>query len=136
MDYPMKDKLAREGAHVIVNGRTQRSVDDALARLRDQVPDAHAEGVAGDLSQPAQIDALLKQFPAVDVLVNNLGIFDPKPFEDIPDEEWQHFFDTNVMSGVRLSRAYLPKMKQKNWGRVVFISSESGAQIPVAAIHY
>jgi NAD(P)-dependent dehydrogenase (short-subunit alcohol dehydrogenase family) len=154
MDYHLKDKLAlvsgstkgighaiaiglaREGAHMIVNGRTQQSVDDALARLRDQVPDAHAEGVAGDLSQPAQIDALLKQFPTVDVLVNNLGIFDPKPFEDIPDEEWQRFFDTNVMSGVRLSRAYLPKMKQKNWGRVVFISSESGIQIPVEMIHY
>jgi NAD(P)-dependent dehydrogenase (short-subunit alcohol dehydrogenase family) len=154
MDYRLKDKLAlvsgstkgighaiavglaREGAHVIVNGRTQSSVDEALATLRDQVSDAHAEGFAGDLSQPEQIDALLKQFPAVDVLVNNLGIFDPKPFEDIPDAEWQRFFDTNVMSGVRLSRAYLPKMKQKNWGRVVFISSESGVQIPVEMIHY
>jgi NAD(P)-dependent dehydrogenase (short-subunit alcohol dehydrogenase family) len=154
MDYHLKEKLAlvsgstkgighaiaiglaREGAHVIVNGRTQSSVDEALAKLRDQVSDAHAEGFAGDLAQPEQIDALLRQFPAVDVLVNNLGIFDPKPFEDIPDEDWQRFFDTNVMSGVRLSRAYLPKMKQKNWGRVVFISSESGIQIPVEMIHY
>ncbi|MBV7484571.1 SDR family NAD(P)-dependent oxidoreductase [Bordetella sp. BOR01] len=128
--------LAREGARVIVNGRSQQSVDDALQELRTQVPGASAEGVAGDLSDPAQIALLVQRFPAVDVLVNNLGIFDPKPFEDIPDEDWQRFFDTNVMSGVRLARAYLPGMKAKNWGRVVFISSESGIQIPVEMIHY
>jgi NAD(P)-dependent dehydrogenase (short-subunit alcohol dehydrogenase family) len=128
--------LAREGARVIVNGRSQASVDEALAVLRKQIPGAKAEGFAGDLSDPKQIDALVKKYPAVDVLVNNLGIFDPKPFEEIPDEDWQRFFDTNVMSGVRLARAYLPKMKQKNWGRVVFISSESGIQIPVEMIHY
>ncbi len=116
MDYHLKDKLAlvsgstkgighaiatglaREGAHVIVNGRTQKSVEEALAKLRDQVPDAHAEGFAGDLAQPKQIDALLKQFPAVDVLVNNLGIFDPKPFGDIPDADWHRCIDTRVMS--------------------------------------
>ncbi|CAG4923638.1 SDR family NAD(P)-dependent oxidoreductase [Paraburkholderia saeva] len=128
--------LAREGARVIVNGRSQQSVDEALAKLRAQVPDAHAEGFAGNLADPKQIATLVEKHPAVDVLVNNLGIFDPKPFEEIPDEDWQHFFDTNVMSGVRLSRAYLPKMKQKNWGRIVFISSESGVQIPVEMIHY
>jgi NAD(P)-dependent dehydrogenase (short-subunit alcohol dehydrogenase family) len=128
--------LAREGARVIVNGRTQQSVDEALAKLQAQVSDARAEGFAGNLADPKQIAALVEKHPAVDVLVNNLGIFDPKPFEDIPDEDWQHFFDTNVMSGVRLSRAYLPKMKQKNWGRIVFISSESGVQIPVEMIHY
>jgi NAD(P)-dependent dehydrogenase (short-subunit alcohol dehydrogenase family) len=128
--------LAREGARVIVNGRSQQSVDEALATLRGQVPGAKAEGFAGDLSDPKQIDALVGKHPAVDVLVNNLGIFDPKPFEEIPDEDWQRFFDTNVMSGVRLARAYLPKMKAKNWGRVVFISSESGVQIPVEMIHY
>jgi NAD(P)-dependent dehydrogenase (short-subunit alcohol dehydrogenase family) len=128
--------LAREGARVIVNGRSLASVDEALATLRAVVPDAKAEGFAGDLSDAAQIDALVKRYPAVDLLVNNLGIFDPKPFEDIADTEWQLFFDVNVMSGVRLSRAYLPKMKAKNWGRIVFISSESGIQIPVEMIHY
>ena len=128
--------LAREGARVIVNGRSQQSVDEALAKLRAQLPDARAEGFAGNLADPRQIAALVEKHPAVDVLVNNLGIFDPKPFEEIPDEDWQHFFDTNVMSGVRLSRAYLSKMKQKNWGRIVFISSESGIQIPVEMIHY
>jgi NAD(P)-dependent dehydrogenase (short-subunit alcohol dehydrogenase family) len=128
--------LAREGARVIVNGRSQHSVDEALAKLREQVPDGRAEGHAGDLSDPEAIATLVERHPAVDVLVNNLGIFDPKPFEDIPDADWQRFFDVNVMSGVRLSRAYLPKMKRKNWGRIVFISSESGIQIPVEMIHY
>ncbi|MEB0078483.1 SDR family oxidoreductase [Pseudomonas sp. CCI3.2] len=128
--------LAREGASVILNGRSQASVDEALGRLRERDPNADAQGFAGDLSDPQQIKRLLEQFPEVDILVNNLGIFDPKPFEDICDEEWERFFNTNVMSGVRLSRAYLPKMKAKNWGRVVFISSESGVQIPVEMIHY
>ncbi|KMY85257.1 3-oxoacyl-[acyl-carrier protein] reductase [Candidatus Paraburkholderia calva] len=128
--------LAREEARVIINGRTQASVDDALARLHNLVPDARAEGFACDMSNAANVDALVKRYPQVDILVNNMGIFDPKPFEDISDDEWQRFFNANVMSGVRLSRAYLPKMKEKNWGRVVFISSESGIQIPVEMIHY
>ena len=128
--------LAREGAQVIVNGRSQQSVDAAIALLKQQVPDAKAEGFAGDLADPAQIAALVARYPAVDILVNNLGIFDPKPFDEIPDEDWQQFFNTNVMSGVRLTRAYLSKMKESNWGRVVFISSESGVQIPVEMIHY
>ncbi|WP_277185249.1 SDR family NAD(P)-dependent oxidoreductase [Caballeronia sp. BR00000012568055] len=128
--------LAREDARVIVNGRTQASVDDALARLLELVPDARAEGFAGDISDPAQVSALVERYPQVDILVNNMGIFDPKPFEDISDDEWLRFFNANVMSGVRLSRAYLPKMKAQNWGRVVFISSESGIQIPVEMIHY
>jgi NAD(P)-dependent dehydrogenase (short-subunit alcohol dehydrogenase family) len=128
--------LAREDARVIVNGRTQASVDDALARLLELVPDARAEGFAGDVSDPAQVAALVERYPQVDILVNNMGIFDPKPFEEISDDEWLRFFNANVMSGVRLSRAYLPKMKAQNWGRVVFISSESGIQIPVEMIHY
>lgn len=128
--------LAREGARVIINGRSQASVDDALTRLRAGQADAKAEGFAGDLSDPRQIEALTGRYPAVDVLVNNLGIFDPKPFEEIPDEDWQRFFEVNLMSGVRLTRAYLPGMKRMNWGRVVFISSESGIQIPVEMIHY
>ncbi|EGY64962.1 3-oxoacyl-[acyl-carrier-protein] reductase FabG [Ralstonia pickettii] len=128
--------LAAEGARVIVNGRTEASVGDAIARLRTEVPDAQVEGFAGDLSNPAQVDALLGRFPKVDILINNLGIFDPKPFEEIDDAEWQHFFNVNVLSGARLSRAYLPGMRAQNWGRIVFISSESGVQIPVEMIHY
>ncbi|SAK64429.1 Short-chain dehydrogenase/reductase SDR [Caballeronia arationis] len=134
--YAIAVGLAQEGARVIVNSRTQKSVDDALAKLRAEVAGAKVEGFAGNLAERAQVDAIVAHFPAVDILVNNLGIFDPKPFEEIPDEDWQRFFDTNVMSGVRLTRAYLPKMKEKNWGRVVFISSESGVQIPVEMIHY
>lgn len=134
--FAIAQGLAREGARVIINGRTQASVDDALARLRAGQADAKAEGFAGDLSDPRQVGALTGRYPAVDVLVNNLGIFDPKPFEEIPDEDWQRFFEVNLMSGVRLTRAYLPGMKRKNWGRVVFISSESGIQIPVEMIHY
>ena len=154
MDYQIEDKLAlvsvstkgigfaivsglaREGAQVIVNGRSEASVAAALERLKTAVPNAKAIGFAGDLADPKQIAVLVKRHPDIDILVNNLGIFDPKPFESIPDEDWQHFFDVNVMSGVRLSRAYLPGMKQRNWGRVVFISSESGIQIPVEMIHY
>ncbi|ACC72749.1 SDR family oxidoreductase [Paraburkholderia phymatum] len=128
--------LAREGVQVIINGRSQQSVDHASGTLRAQVPDAIVQGFAGDVSDPAQVARLVEQFPHVDILVNNMGIFDPKPFEEISNEEWLRFFNVNVMSGVQLSRAYLPKMKQKNWGRVVFISSESGIQIPTEMIHY
>ncbi len=128
--------LAREGARVIVNGRSEKTVDEALAKIRQTVPHASLEGFAGDLSVAAITDTLVKRFPAVDVLVNNLGVFEPKPFEQIPDDDWRYFFEMNVLSGVRLSRAYLPTMKQKNWGRIVFISSESGIQIPAEMIHY
>jgi NAD(P)-dependent dehydrogenase (short-subunit alcohol dehydrogenase family) len=128
--------LAREGAEVIVNGRFKKSVSEALARIRQTVSNAKLEGFPGDLSDAATTDALVKRFPAVDILVNNLGIFEPKPFEEIPDDDWRRFFEVNVLSGVRLSRAYLPKMKQKKWGRIVFISSESGIQIPAEMIHY
>jgi NAD(P)-dependent dehydrogenase (short-subunit alcohol dehydrogenase family) len=128
--------LAREGARVIVNGRTAKAVEEAKAQIAANVSAAKLEGFAGDLSTAADTDALLRQFPQVDILVNNLGIFEPKPFEQIPDEDWRRFFEVNVLSGVRLSRAYLPGMKQRDWGRIVFISSESGVQIPVEMIHY
>jgi len=128
--------LAREDTRVIVNGRTEKSVNEALAKIRHAVPTAKLEGFAGDLSHAGSTATLVKQFPRVDILVNNLGIFEPKPFEDIPDEEWRRFFEVNVLSGVRLSRAYLPDMKQKNWGRIVFISSESGIQPPAEMVHY
>jgi len=128
--------LAREGAKVIVNGRSEKSVAEGFVKIRQAVPKAKLEGFAGDLSEAAATEALVKQFPAVDILVNNLGIFEPKPFEQIPDADWRRFFDVNVLSGVRLSRAYLSGMKQKNWGRIIFISSESGMQIPAEMIHY
>jgi len=128
--------LAREGAKVIINGRSEKSVTEALAKIRQLVPNAGLEGFAGDLSAASAVDALVKQFPAVDILVNNLGIFEPKPFEQIPNDDWRRFFEVNVLSGIRLSRAYLPGMKQKNWGRIVFISSESGINTPTEMIHY
>ena len=122
--------LAREGAKVIVNGRTQQRVDKAV----EQSGAAH--GIAADLGTEAGARATIERFPVVDILVNNLGIFEPKPFEQIPDDDWRRFFEVNVLSGVRLSRHYIGPMKQKNWGRIVFISSESGLQIPAEMIHY
>jgi len=128
--------LAREGARVIVNGRSEKPVAEAKRQIEQAMPDARIEGFAGDLSTAAAAETLLQRFPLVDILVNNLGIFEPKPFEDIPDEDWRRFFEVNVLSGVRLSRAYLPGMKQRNWGRIVFISSESAINTPVEMIHY
>jgi len=122
--------LAAEGAKVILNGRTEAAVADA----KKQIP--AAEGFAADLATAQGCEAIAKRHPEVDILVNNLGIFERKSFEDIDDAEWQRYFDINVMSGVRLSRAYLPGMKRRGWGRVVFISSESGIQIPDNMIHY
>ena len=128
--------LAREGARVIVNGRSEEGVAVAKAQIKQTVPDASIETFGGDLSTAAAADTLLQRFPLVDILVNNLGIFEPKPFENIPDEDWRRFFEVNVLSGVRLSRAYLPGMKQRNWGRIVFITSESAIQTPAEMIHY
>jgi NAD(P)-dependent dehydrogenase (short-subunit alcohol dehydrogenase family) len=128
--------LAAEGARVIINGRTAASVDDAAARILADVPDAQLEKFPGDLSSADVAASLAKAFPAVDILVNNLGIFDPKPFAEIADEEWQRFFDVNVLSGVRLSRLYFDGMLQRNRGRIIFISSESALHIPSEMIHY
>ncbi len=128
--------LAAEGAHVIVNGRTQGRVNAALETIRKELPKGKVDGIAADLGNSAGCDLVASKFPHVNILVNNLGIFEPKPFEQIPDADWNRFFEINVMSGVRLSRAYLPGMKQRNWGRVVFISSESGVQIPAEMVHY
>ena len=128
--------LAREGARVILNGRTEASVASARAELLAVAPGAVIEGFAGDLATPAAAESLHRVFPSVDILVNNLGIFESRPFEDIPDDDWRRLFEVNVLSGVRLSRLYLPGMKARNWGRVVFISSESGIQIPTEMIHY
>jgi NAD(P)-dependent dehydrogenase (short-subunit alcohol dehydrogenase family) len=129
--------LAREGARVVVNGRSEQSVKQAVAAVKKAGGKAaKVDGFAGDLATAAGAEALGKRFPRVDILVNNLGIFEPKPFEKIPDEEWRRFFEVNVLSGVRLARAYLPGMKARDWGRIVFISSESGVQIPAEMIHY
>lgn len=128
--------LAQEGARVIVNGRTVAGVTAASAAIQAAVPAARLEPFAADLAEAGGVAALVKQFPALDILVNNLGIFEPKPFDQIPDEDWRRFFEVNVLSGVRLSRAYFPGMLQRNWGRIVFISSESGLQIPAEMIHY
>lgn len=128
--------LAAEHARVIVNGRTSARVDQAVAHLRAQQPGADIVGIAADLSGAAGVAAVVAAYPEVDILVNNLGIFEPTPFDAITDADWLRFFETNVMSGVRLSRAYLPAMRAKNLGRIIFISSESGLNIPVEMIHY
>jgi NAD(P)-dependent dehydrogenase (short-subunit alcohol dehydrogenase family) len=128
--------LAAEGATVVVNGRTQARVDAALKVIQKHVASAELRGVAADLGTAAGVESFLHQVPAADVLVNNLGIFDVKPFLKISDAEWLRFFEVNVLSGVRLARAYLPGMLKKNWGRVIFISSESAQHIPAEMIHY
>jgi len=129
-------RLLQEGATVIINGRSQEGVDKAIDELKKLVVDANVSGIAADFSKVADIDALLKKLPEVDILINNAGIFEPKPFAEIPDEDWFRFFEINVMSGVRLSRHYFPLMLKKNWGRIIFISSESAVFIPEEMIHY
>jgi len=133
--FSIAEALAREGASVIINGRSQQSVDAAIDQLRPNVS-GKLTGFAGDLARDDVADQLAREHPDVDILVNSLGIFEPVPFEQIPDEDWRRFFEVNVLSGVRLSRLYLPGMKQRNWGRILFISSESGVQIPPEMIHY
>jgi NAD(P)-dependent dehydrogenase (short-subunit alcohol dehydrogenase family) len=128
--------LAKEGASVVVNGRTQVRVDEAVQRIREMAPQASVSGVAADLASGAGIEQLIPQVSDVDILINNLGIFEPKPFEQITDADWFRFFEANVMSGVRLSRHYLPLMKANHWGRILFISSESAINIPAEMIHY
>ena len=128
--------LAREGALVFVNGRSKDRTDRARDLIRHAVPDAKVELAVGDVSTADGVGAIVRTLPAVDVLVNNAGIFEPRPFAEIGDDDWLRFFQMNVMSGVRLSRAYLPAMLTAGWGRIVFVSSESGVQIPAEMIHY
>jgi NAD(P)-dependent dehydrogenase (short-subunit alcohol dehydrogenase family) len=129
--------LAHEGARVIVNGRTQQAVTETVAALhREPGAGADAEGFAGDLSTEAAADALARRHPDVSIVVNNFGIFEVQPFETISDADWRRFFEANVLSGVRLARLYLPVMRRHNWGRIIFISSESGIQIPAEMVHY
>jgi NAD(P)-dependent dehydrogenase (short-subunit alcohol dehydrogenase family) len=134
--FAIATTLAEEGARVVISGRTQARVDAALEKLRLKNRGAEFAGVAADLGTASGVDTFLKVVPTADILVNNVGIFEVKPFLEIPDADWQRLFEVNVLSGVRLSRHYLPSMLKKNWGRIIFISSESGQQIPVEMIHY
>jgi NAD(P)-dependent dehydrogenase (short-subunit alcohol dehydrogenase family) len=134
--FAIAQGLADAGAAVVINGRSQKTVDAARKRLVERLPQAKVEGIAADLSSADGVAAFIERKPETDILVNNLGIFEPKPYDGITDDDWQRYFDTNVMSGVRLSRHYLPSMVKRGWGRVVFISSESGLNIPVEMIHY
>ncbi len=135
--YAIAEGLAREGASVIVNGRAQPTVDEAVARIQKVAREgARVIGFAGDLGALGACEALAKAHPEVDIVVNNMGIFEPKPFLEIPDQDWMRFFEVNVLSGVRLARLYLPRMLKNDWGRIIFISSESAVQIPEEMIHY
>ena len=128
--------LAEAGAEVVLNGRTQARVDEALKVVRERLPQSRIIGIAADLGTRAGAQTLFKQVPHTDILVNNLGIFEPKGFFEISDEDWQRFFEVNVLSAVRLSRHYAPGMQERNWGRVLFLSSESALQIPTEMVHY
>jgi NAD(P)-dependent dehydrogenase (short-subunit alcohol dehydrogenase family) len=128
--------LAAEGAAVVINGRTEARVNTAIDKICNEVMGADVEGVAADLGTLDGVETFLNGAPHADILVNNLGIFEAKPFAEITDADWLRFFEVNVLSGVRLARYYLPAMLDKNWGRVIFISSESAVNIPVEMIHY
>jgi NAD(P)-dependent dehydrogenase (short-subunit alcohol dehydrogenase family) len=128
--------LAGEGAKVIINGRTDDRVAEAIDRIKKRQPEAKLEAFAGDLSDPEEVVELDERFQRFDVVVNNLGVYELKPFNDLTDDDWHKIIETNFFSGLRLSRTFLPGMLQRNWGRIIFISSESGIQIPVEMIHY
>jgi len=133
--FAIAQGLAREGAAVVVNGRSEAKVSEAAKRIGAETK-ASVTGIAGDVGSAAEVNRLLAQLGPVDILINNAGIFEPKPFLEIPDSDWIRFFEVNVMSGVRLSRALLPHMLKQNWGRIIFISSESGLNIPAEMVHY
>jgi NAD(P)-dependent dehydrogenase (short-subunit alcohol dehydrogenase family) len=128
--------LAREGASVVITGRTQPRVDNATEDIRKEIHDAKISGIAVDLATPGGISKCIEAASAIDILVNNIGVYEPKPFEQINDDDWHTIIEVNFMSGVRLSRHYLSQMKAANWGRIIFISSESAINIPVEMIHY
>ncbi len=128
--------LLAEGAEVTVNGRSEASVQVALRNLRHELPGAKVSGIAADFGRPDDVARLLDALEGVDILVNNVGLFDVTPFFDVSDASWQHYFEVNVMSGVRLSRHLLPGMLAQNWGRIIFIGSESGVNVPADMVHY
>jgi NAD(P)-dependent dehydrogenase (short-subunit alcohol dehydrogenase family) len=134
--FAIVEGLAREGAQVTLTGRTQANVDSALARLRKVLPNANVDGVAADCATLAGAQAVFARAPEVDILINNLGIYERKPFFEIPDEDWLRLFEVNVMSGIRFSRHYAPPMAKRGWGRIQFVSSESGLNIPREMVHY
>lgn len=134
--YAIAKSLAGEGAQVYVNGRTAERVNEAVKKLQEETGNNSVKGVVADFSKLEEVDHLLAEIPEIDILINNVGIFEPKPFEQITDADWTKFFEVNVMSGIRLSRVYLQKMLQKNWVRIIFISSESAINIPQEMIHY
>jgi NAD(P)-dependent dehydrogenase (short-subunit alcohol dehydrogenase family) len=134
--FAIAQALAAEGASVVVNGRTEKRADAAIREIRESHPKADLSGVAADVSKAAGCAKLTQAVPSTEILVNNMGIFEPKPFEKITDEDWLSIFEANVMSGVRLSRHYLAGMRERNWGRILFISSESAVQIPAEMVHY
>jgi NAD(P)-dependent dehydrogenase (short-subunit alcohol dehydrogenase family) len=134
--FAIAQGLAGSGATVVVNGRTQERVDAAVEKIRSAVPDADLTPVTADVGSADGVAALLGAVPRVDILVNNAGVFGQKPFGEIDDDDWQQIWDVNVMSGIRLSRAYIDHMVDVGWGRIVFISSESALQIPAEMVHY
>lgn len=134
--FAIAKQLLLEGAAVIINGRTQEKIDLAVKRLKQEIPAAEVSGIAADFSNVTEVNNLLTALPEIDILINNVGIFELKPFAAIKDEDWTKFFEVNVLSGIRLSRFLLPKMIANNRGRIIFISSESGINIPENMIHY
>ncbi|WP_315823977.1 SDR family oxidoreductase [Paraflavitalea speifideaquila] len=134
--FAIAHRFLQEGAIVIINGRTKEGVDKAIDELKSLVKQASVSGIAADFSRVEEVNKLITELPEIDILINNTGIFEPKPFAEIPDEDWFRFFEVNVMSGIRLSRHCFPKMLAKNWGRIIFISSESAVFIPEEMIHY
>jgi NAD(P)-dependent dehydrogenase (short-subunit alcohol dehydrogenase family) len=133
--YAAARLFAQEGAIVFVNGRKQDTVDEAVKKLKAETK-VDIRGIVADVSTEAGIAALIKAAPEIDILVNNAGIFEPKTFADIPRADWLKFFETNVLSGAQLTQHYLPRMIEKDWGRVVFVSSESAFNIPAEMVHY
>ncbi len=134
--FAIAKRLLQEGARVIINGRKQESIDAGVVRLKSEEPGAEVSGIAADFGKSEDVSRLIQLLPDVDILINNAGIFEPKPFADISDEDWFRFFEINVLSGIRLSRYLFPKMLVKNWGRIIFITSESAVNIPDEMIHY
>jgi len=134
--YATAKQLLQEGANVIINGRTKERVDAAVSTLQKEAITGKVSGVAADFSKVEEVNTLLSKIPSVDILINNVSIFGPVPFEKITDEEWLKIFEINVLSGIRLSRHYFPLMLKQNWGRIIFISSESAINIPEEMIHY
>ncbi|MEQ8427906.1 MAG: SDR family oxidoreductase [Gammaproteobacteria bacterium] len=133
--FAIAESLGREGSNVIITGRKQESINKAVEQIK-KCAKSNVTGFCGDLSNPDVVDTLATEYPDVDILVNNLGIFEPVPFEEISDDDWLRMFNVNVLSGIRMCKKYIPHMKQNDWGRIIFISSESGVQIPAEMIHY